>query len=86
MKKHLMVVLISVDDFTDGRKIAESIQDQDFKDPNAVLLAVRENKHAYGEDGHVAIYPISDFMDACNNQEVELEGVWVSYVHIEKDI
>lgn len=76
-----MVVLISVDDFTNGRKIAELIENQEFKTPDDVLSKVREE-----ENGSVAIYPISDFMDACNNQEIELEGVWVSYVYTEKDI
>lgn len=79
MKKHLMVVLIQVDDFPNGRKTAENIQSQNFKTTNDVLSKVREEG-----DGYVAIYPISDFMDACNNQEIELEGVWVSYVYVEK--
>lgn len=76
-----MVVLISVDEFTNGRKIAENIENQEFKTPDDVLSKIREE-----ENGYVAIYPISDFMDACNDQEIELEGVWVSYVHVEKDI
>lgn len=79
MKKHLMVVLISVDDFTNGRKIAEEIENQNFKTPNDVLSKVREK-----EDGFVGICPISDFMDACNNQDVFLEGVWISYVYVEE--
>lgn len=85
MKKHLMVVLISVDDFLGGRKIAERIENQEFKNPAEVLSEIKKLEgKKQGEYGYVAIYPISDFMDACNNQEIELEGVWVSYVYVEK--
>lgn len=74
-----VVILISVDDFTDGRKIAENIENMLFNTPDDILRRVREK-----EDGFVAIYPITDFMDACNNQEIELEGVWVSYAQVNK--
>ncbi len=74
-----VVILISVDDFTDGRKIAENIENMLFNTPDDILRRVREK-----EDGFVAIYPITDFMDACNNQEIELEGVWISYAQVNK--
>lgn len=74
-----VVILISVDDFTDGRKISENIENMLFNTPDDILRKVREK-----EDGFVAIYPITDFMDACNNQEIELEGVWVSYAQVNK--
>ena len=74
-----VVILISVDDFTDGRKIAENIENMLFNTPDDILRKVREK-----EDGFVAIYPITDFMDACNNQEIELDGVWISYAQVNK--
>lgn len=74
-----VVILISVDDFSNGRKIAENIENVLFNTPDDILRKVREK-----EDGFVAIYPITDFMDACNNQEIELEGVWVSYAQVVK--
>jgi hypothetical protein len=74
-----VVILISVDDFSNGRKIAENIENTLFNTPDDILRKVREK-----EDGFVAIYPITDFMDACNNQEIELEGVWVSYAQVVK--
>jgi hypothetical protein len=68
-----------VDDFSDGRKIAENIENILFNTPDDILRKVREK-----EDGFVAVYPITDFMDACNNQEIELDGVWVSYAQVVK--
>ena len=32
--------------------------------------------------GDVLTYSLTDFMDACNNQEIELEGYWLSYVNV----
>jgi hypothetical protein len=74
-----VVILISVNDFSNGRKIAENIENTLFNTPDDILRKVREK-----EGGFVAIYPITDFMDACNNQEIELEGVWVSYAQVVK--
>ena len=74
-----VVILISVDDFTNGRKISENIENTLFNTWDDILRKAREK-----EDGFVAIYPISDFMDACNNQEIELENFWVSYAQVNK--
>ena len=32
----------------------------------------------------VEIYSLTDFMDACNDQIIDLEGNWVSYVFVGK--
>lgn len=79
MSVQTVIILISVDDFTDGRKIAEEIENILFNTPEDILRKVRAE-----QDGFVAIYPITDFMDACNNQEIELEGVWVSHAQVIK--
>ena len=77
MSVQTVIILISVDDFTDGRKIAESIENILFNTPDDILRKVRAE-----EDGFVAIYPITDFMDACNNQEIELGGMWISHAKV----
>jgi len=79
MSVQTVIILISVVDFTDGRKIAESVENILFNTPEDILRKVRAE-----QDGFVAIYPITDFMDACNNQEIELEGVWVSHAQVIK--
>jgi len=77
MSVQTVIILISVDDFTNGRKIAESVENILFNTPEDILRKVRAE-----EDGFVAIYPITDFMDACNNQEIELEGMWISHAKV----
>ena len=42
--------------------------------------AVNESDMVLPND--VLSYTLSDFMDACNNQEIELESYWVTYIRI----
>lgn len=30
-----------------------------------------------------AVFELTDFMDVCNNQEMNLDNYWVTYVHVE---
>ncbi len=79
--KKLCVVLLSVDVFE--RKMAENIENQTFKTLDEIQKTVRTHK---AKEGIIHVELISDFMDACNNQEIELEGFWVSYVFLEEKI
>lgn len=33
----------------------------------------------------INIYPLTDFMDACNDQEIALDEIFVGYVHVQED-
>lgn len=76
---NVVVVLISVSDFTNGRKIAENIENTLFNTCDDIRRTVKEN-----ENGLVEIYPITDFMDSCNNEEINLGEFWVSYAQVNK--
>lgn len=84
MKKVLAVVLIAVDDFSNGRKAANIIQETTFKDYKELHNAVCK----FGtpihskKDAEVMVYRMTDFMDECNDQQIELEQFWVSYVYL----
>jgi len=80
--KNLNVVLLEVDSF--NRKTAENIENQTFKTLNALIKKVRKEETEKG--GSINVLPLSDFIDSCNNQEIELEGVWVSYVFIDEKL
>lgn len=84
MEKKLGVVLIAVEDFSDGRKAAERIQEQTFSDYHELFESVCENGIPVikKSDAEVRVYRMTDFMDECNNQEIELEQFWVSYVYL----
>ena len=74
---NVVVILISIDDFANGRKIAENIENILFNTCDDIRRKVKEN-----ENGLVAIYSITDFMDACNNEEINLGEFWVSYAKV----
>jgi len=83
------IVLIPVE-YLNSRKKTEEIEKQVYKTTTALriqlaLELIRENNPEV-EDGSVddvLIYPITDFMDACNDQEINLEGYFISYVYFE---
>jgi len=67
---NLRVVLIPVTDDFDGRKFAQEIENQEI---TLHLLAEK----------NCMVFALSDFMDLCNDQEIEsLEGWWISYAKI----
>ena len=81
MKKKLAIVLISVEDFTDGRKSAENILDGTFRNADEVRKQVREEQKEEG--GDIYVLPLNNFVDACNDQHiVSMEEYWISYVYI----
>jgi hypothetical protein len=80
--KNLYVVLMWVGKFE--RKEAEAIEDQHFDD----FSSLQEHLEKTNLNGYTdaSLYTMTDFMDACNDQEIELEQYWVSYVHIDKPL
>ena len=86
------VVLIPVE-YLNSRDKAEEIEKQKYKTTTALriqlaLELVREDDPEF-EDGtepsvnDVLIYPITDFMDACNDQEIAIDNYFISYVYFE---
>lgn len=67
---NLRVILIPVNDQFDGRRFAEQIQNQEI------------TLHSLAEKDCM-VFTLSDFMDLCNDQEIEsLDAWWISYVKI----
>jgi len=86
MKNNIAVVLINVEDFSNGRKIAEDIENQEFEDAKTLIAEIQKRGSKRGKHKHglVLILSLTDFMDDCNNQEVELHSSWISYVRLKK--
>ncbi len=83
MKKSIRIVTLSVDDFTDGRKVANHIENTTFKSKQEALeyILSQENLSTAG----VGIMELSSFMEACNDQDINLECFWISYIYIEEN-
>lgn len=79
-KTNLRIVLLSVDDFSDGRKVADHIENTTYKNTNEALKDILSKEDL--ETAGVGIYEPTDFMEACNDQEINLEQFWVSYIFI----
>lgn len=67
---NLRVILIPVKDGFDGRKIAEEMENE------------KQTLYWLEEVNKFSVFTLSDFMDLCNNQELNLEDWWISYVQL----
>jgi hypothetical protein len=74
------VVLLPID-FHNSRKTAENIENQTYKTTTSLLTELSNIDDINIDE--VLIYPITDFMDACNDQEINLELYFISYVYFE---
>lgn len=77
------IVLLAVDIF-DRRQHAELIENETFKDLNSVYRLLSKDRDDISRDD-VLFYRLTDFMDACNDQMLELELWWVTYVNIKNE-
>lgn len=81
--KNIFVVTISVD-YDNPRKVCELIEAQtfgSFNDLRNVLnseLGVEKN-----DENQPQFFSLTDFMDECNYQYLDLESVFISYVKVE---
>ena len=89
------IVLIPIN-YLNSRKMAEDIENQVYK--TTTTLRTQLANELIGEDDpevengtapsindivDVLIYPITDFMDVCNDQEFAVENYFISYVYFE---
>ena len=81
--ENVFVVIVSVD-YNNARKVCELIEAQtfgSFNDLRNVLnseLGVEKN-----DENQPQFFSLTDFMDECNDQYLDLESVFISYVKIE---
>ena len=47
---------------------------------NAVFQTYEEVRGLFGEEA--SIYELTDFMDECNNEDLNLESYWLTYITI----
>lgn len=80
-----MILVIDVDPFRNGRQVCERLENQKFDSQTDLLTAVKSELDSEIEDEtNVQLWTLSDFMDVCNDQEMNLENVWIGYVHIKE--
>ena len=81
--KNTFIVTISVD-YHNAKKVCEAIESQtfgSFNDLRNVLnseLGVEKN-----DENQPQFFSLTGFMDECNDQYLDLESVFISYVKVE---
>jgi len=82
-----MILMLDVESFSDGRKVAEHVENEKFESYTDLvkrLMLELGSEGANYDDYNIQVLSLTDFMDACNNQDINLENVWIGYVHIKK--
>jgi hypothetical protein len=74
MNIEVRILLIPIDEH-DRRGFAEKIESN--------VYFSSELSTAIPND--VNVFSLTDFMDLCNNQEIDLEQYWVSYIWVRND-
>lgn len=79
------IILLAIDTF-DRRKNAERIENEKFDSIKMLYELLQKDIDDEITDKDVLIFELTDFMDACNNEELELSLWWVTYVNIEDNM
>jgi len=74
MNTEIRVLLIPINEY-DRRSFAENIENN--------LYDIHQLETAIPND--VDIVTLSNFMDLCNNQMIDLEQYWISYIRYNKE-
>jgi hypothetical protein len=91
MKRKTFIVLFDVGHTFDARPLAESIEGENFEVDNqsncetVSSLRIREQiikRLELDEEDHehVSVYPITDFMDEFNNEDIDADSYFMGYV------
>ena len=75
MKTIIILVPVTMGD----RTVLEHIENEKFENANDIpkVLNLELGKSVFLQD-------LTNFMDYCNNQELDLESYWVGYVQVPK--
>jgi hypothetical protein len=68
-----MIVMLPIDKF-DRRRDAEHLENNTLNEIQVQELRSRG----------AAVLALTEFMDLCNDQEIDLGGYWISYITLEK--
>lgn len=82
-----MILTLDVNSFSDGRKVAERIENEKFESHTDLvkrLMLELGTEGANYDDYNIQVWTLSDFMDACNSEDINLVDTWIGYVQLKK--
>jgi len=77
---NIVIVLIDIDHFKDGRTKAHTIESMTFKNIQEIYKELQLDKDK--DEKYVQIYTLIEFVYLCNEQSINLQNNWISYVNI----
>jgi len=77
MKNNTYIILLDVEENSNGRGFLESIENEIFNNKNHVVEYIKNE-----DVKDFKIMPISEFMDMCNDEEFIEENYWLGYINI----
>jgi hypothetical protein len=69
-----VIILLPIEDY-DRRDDAESVENTTFE-------SLGQIGDRFEHNGVMFFTSMSDFMDSCNDQEINLEHFWLTYVNV----
>ena len=80
--KETVIVVISVD-YSNARKVCEQLENQQFASTTELREVLNLELETDEEDkNQPQFFSLSDFMDECNDQYINLENSFISYVNL----
>lgn len=76
MKAYFLMISVN---FSNARKVCELVENTTYSHKDD-LITYLENQNVYSTEFY--ILDISEFMDACNSQELDIESYFISYFFI----
>ena len=79
-----VILVLDVDNFSNGREVVEHLENREFQTLKEIEDAATEENS--GLPAFFGVYELTDFMDACNNEELNIVNIWIGYVRIPDDL
>jgi len=77
MKNHTYIILLDVEENSNGRTVLEGFENETFENKNQAIEYINEEGCK-----DFLIMPISEFMDMVNDEEFIEENWWLGYINI----
>jgi hypothetical protein len=82
----IQIITIDVENNREGRQIAETLENLKFDSftelKNFTVTAIGSEEEF--NKLNLLTWHLTDFMDICNNEEINLDLVWIGYVRMKK--
>jgi hypothetical protein len=76
------IVLIPVVPYHNARKVCELVENQSYPSYSELREYLNKELEVEDDDEQPLFYSLTDFMEECNDQYINLEHYFISYVYV----